>query len=82
MGAQRVTCKRDSQVVVVQIKGEFEVKESLLQRYYHTISNLIGRFDKVTVEHICREDNTRADALLGSLRPKRRATIDLWYKFC
>jgi len=35
MGAREVVCKSDSQVMVGQVKGEFEVKEPLLQRYYH-----------------------------------------------
>ena len=30
MGAREVTCKSDSQVMIGYIKGEFEVKESLL----------------------------------------------------
>ena len=42
IGAHEVTCKSDSQFMVGQIKGEFEVKKSLLQRYYHTVSNLIA----------------------------------------
>jgi len=35
MGAREVVCKSDSQVMVTQVKEEFEVKEHLLQRYYH-----------------------------------------------
>jgi len=81
MGAHEVTCKSDSQLVVGQIKGEFEVKEPLLQRYYHTVSNLIARLKRVTVEHIHREENTRSMPYLGSLQLRRRATNDLWYKF-
>jgi len=46
MGACEVTCKSDSQLVVNQIKGEFEVKEPLLQKYYHPVSNLIARFKR------------------------------------
>jgi len=42
MGAREVTCKSDSQLVVSQIKEEFEVKEPLLHKYYHTVSNLIA----------------------------------------
>ena len=57
LGAREVTCKSDSQLVVGQIKGEFEVKETLLQRYYHTFSNTIAKFDKVTIEHIPRQEN-------------------------
>jgi len=30
-------CKSDSQLVIDQLKGEFKVKESLLQRYYHFV---------------------------------------------
>jgi len=63
LGAREVVCKSDSQLVVSQIKGEFEVKEPLLQRYYHTIGNSISKFDKVVIEHIRRQDNERADAL-------------------
>ena len=40
-----------------------EVKEPLLQGYYHTVDNSIAKFDKVVIEHICRQDNERADAL-------------------
>jgi len=73
MGAHEVTCKSDSQLVVGQIKREFEVKEPMLQSYYNTISNLITRFKKVMVEHICREDNTRVDALSRLARTKKKS---------
>ena len=51
LGAREVTCKTDSQLVVGQIKGEFEVKEPFLQRYYHTVNNFMAKFDKVIIEH-------------------------------
>ena len=35
MEAREVICKSDSQLVVGQIKEEIEVKEPLLQSYYH-----------------------------------------------
>jgi len=63
MGAREVTCKSESQLVVGQIKGKFKVKEPLLQRYYHTVSNLISEIKRVTVEHIRRENNKRVDVL-------------------
>jgi len=52
LGAREVICKSDSQLVVGQIKEEFEVKEPLLQRYYHTDNNFIAKFDKVIIQHI------------------------------
>jgi len=32
---KKLICKSDFQLVVGQLKGEFEVKESLLRQYYH-----------------------------------------------
>jgi len=61
--AREVTCKSDSKVIVSQVKGEFEVKEPLLQRYYHASKNSIARFKKAPLEHIPMEENKRADAL-------------------
>jgi len=63
MGAREVVCKIDSQVMVGQIKGEFKVKEPLLQCYYHAARNNIARFHKAPVEHIPRQENKRVDAL-------------------
>jgi len=39
MEAREVICKSDSQLVVGQIKEEIEVKEPLLQSYYHLWSS-------------------------------------------
>lgn len=41
--------------MVGQIKGEFEVKEPLLQYYYHAAQNNIVWFNKAPLEHIPRE---------------------------
>jgi len=63
MGAREVTCKSDCQVMIDQVKKEFEVKEPLLQRYYHAAKNNIAWFNKAPLEHIPREENKRADIL-------------------
>jgi len=63
LNAREVTCKSDSQFVVGQIKGDFEVKNPLLQHYYHTVRNSITKFDKAVVEHIRRQDNKLVDTL-------------------
>ena len=73
LGAREVTCKSDSQLVVGQIKGEFEVKEPLLQRYYHTVRNVMTKFDAVAVQHIPREENERADALSRLTSTKKQS---------
>jgi len=69
---KKLLCKSDSQLVIGQLKEEFEVRETLLQQYYHFVQGLITKFDEVTIHHIRREHNTRADTLscLATTRKK------------
>ena len=84
MGAHEVTCKSDSRVMVGQVNGEFEVKETLLQRYYHAAKNSIARFSKAPLEHIPREDNKRADILsklsVTKKKSHQRSVIQIWLR--
>jgi len=70
--------------MVGQVNGEFEVKEPLLQRYYHAAKNCIARFNKAPLEHIPREDNKRADILSKLSVTKRkshqRSVIQIWLR--
>jgi len=72
MEAQHLICRSDSQQVVEQVKGEFEVKESLLQKYYHLVLNLMSNFKKVQIEYILREHNDRADMLSRLATTKKK----------
>ncbi|XP_068486400.1 uncharacterized protein [Phaseolus vulgaris] len=84
MGAREVVCKNDSQFMVSQIKGEFEVKEPLLQCYYHAAQNSIARFNKAPLEHIPREDNKRANILfklsVTKKKSHQRSVIQIWLR--
>lgn len=84
MGACEVVCKSDSQVMVGQIKREFEVKEPLLQRFYHATRNSIAWFHKAHVEHIQRQENKRVDVLSGLLVTKKKShqqsVIQIWLR--
>ncbi|XP_016192739.1 uncharacterized protein LOC107633647 [Arachis ipaensis] len=53
----------DSLLVVQQIKGDFQVKDPSLERYWLLTKDLIKKFDKFDIIHINREQNTRADIL-------------------
>jgi len=37
-------CKSDSCLVVGQLTEEYEVRETLLQQYFHFVKNLLSRF--------------------------------------
>ncbi|KAK9034176.1 hypothetical protein V6N11_050351 [Hibiscus sabdariffa] len=53
----------DSSVVVRQIKGEWETRDSKLIEYQKLILELTREFEKVTFAYLPREDNRIADAL-------------------
>ena len=66
LGAQSVKLRTDSQLVERQIKGIYKVKKKELNPYHATALLLSRRFDAFAVEHIPREKNARADALVNA----------------
>lgn len=61
--------------MVDQVKGEFEVKDPLLQRYYDIVSSAISKFDTTYIEHIWQENIVREDLLsrLSSTKKKSQS---------
>jgi len=55
--------KSDSRLMVGQLTEEYEVRETLLQQYFHFVRNSLTKFVEVSFQHVRRENNTRADAL-------------------
>lgn len=53
----------DSQLVVNQMRGEYEVKAPHLKPYYEHLTALGQRFQEVRWEWVPREENVLADAL-------------------
>jgi len=82
MGTREVVCKSDSEVMIGQVKGDFEVKEPLLQKYYHTFRNSMTWFKKATLEHIRRQENKCVDALsrLSTSKKKsyHKSVVQIW----
>ena len=44
-GAKNVLLRRDSQLVIRQVKGDFEAKETRMQRYLKLTNQLVRKFD-------------------------------------
>ncbi|XP_022736187.1 uncharacterized protein LOC111289419 [Durio zibethinus] len=53
----------DSALVIYQLRGEWETRDSKLIRYHKYISELVKQFKEVQFEHLPREENQIADAL-------------------
>ncbi|XP_057756151.1 uncharacterized protein LOC130975360 [Arachis stenosperma] len=71
VGATRLKICSDSQVVTSQVNGSYQARDSLLQKYLEKVKDLSQKFEEVTVHHVPRERNTRADLLskLASTKP-------------
>nr|KYP33134.1 Retrovirus-related Pol polyprotein from transposon opus [Cajanus cajan] len=78
LGARRVNCNSDSKLMVEQLSGTYQAKDTMLQRYFHAASHQISTFDKFTIKHVPREQNARADLLsklANTKRPGQHRTI-------
>ncbi len=75
--AGEVVVRGDSQLVIRQMTGEYEVKADHLRAYHARLRQLEGKFVRVTFEWVPREENRTADALskraLEAEQPAARA---------
>ena len=63
LGLRDLAIFGDSELVVKQMNGEYRVKNADLQDLYAEAQDLRRRFASVTLEHVRREKNKRADEL-------------------
>ncbi|PON76909.1 Ribonuclease H, partial [Parasponia andersonii] len=65
-GVEDIAVKIDSQLIAGQVRGDFEVKEPRLHRYFSKVMGAKARFGNFNIEPIPREMNQRADELAKS----------------
>jgi len=56
-------CQTDSQLVSGQMNGEYQAREPLLQKYHNMTKELALQFEDISIVHVPRGDNARADIL-------------------
>lgn len=61
----RLICHMDSELLVKQLNGQYQVKMHTLQPLFEEIQDLSGEFSDIVFQYIPREDNYRADALVN-----------------
>ncbi|KAL0440299.1 UNVERIFIED_CONTAM: Ribonuclease HI [Sesamum latifolium] len=62
-GAKPLKAHSDSQLVVNQIRGDYEAKGSKMTKYLSCIQTLMRKFDEFAIEQIPRSKNEEADQL-------------------
>ncbi|MGZ4213555.1 MAG: ribonuclease HI family protein [Actinomycetota bacterium] len=65
LGARAVHVRSDSQLLIEQLSGRYKVRRPHLQALHAEAIELAKRFDRVTYEHVRRENNERADELVN-----------------
>ena len=66
MKVKNIILKLDSQLVERQLIGEYRVKDQNILKFYDLAVNLLKRFETIKIEHVPREENTDADALVNT----------------
>jgi ribonuclease HI len=75
LGVKDLAVFSDSELLVKQMNGEYRVKNPDLLDLYQEAKRLIARFERVTLTHVRREQNKRADEIGNEAldgRPRRR----------
>ncbi len=64
-GIKKITCRLDSQLIVKQLNGEYRVKHEMMKPLFAQVKKLEKEFSDISYEHVRREKNTEADALVN-----------------
>jgi len=76
IGARNLVICSNSQLMISQVKGEYQAKEPTLQKYLRKVKEACLDFIKVEFTHVPREQNIRADILSRLASKKNLAIIE------
>lgn len=63
--ARIIHVRADSMLVIKQLRGEWKVKHANMKPLYAEAGALLAAYDVVDLQHVRREHNTEADALVN-----------------
>lgn len=75
-GVRGVRILADSELVVKQVRGEYRVKHANMKPLHARVAALLAGFDAWSIEHVRREDNAAADALVNEALDLRQTVGD------
>lgn len=71
LGVDHLAVRLDSELVVRQLSGEYRVKHENLRPLHRRAKALLAQFSRVDVQHVRREENKLADALVNKVLDER-----------
>ena len=72
LGATQVDVVSDSELLVRQMLGQYRVKNEGLKPLHEEANSLAGRFEKFSIRHVRREQNTLADEMANKAMNLKR----------
>ena len=66
LGAENIVLKSNSQLVIGQVRGDFEAKETRMQKYLKLANQLVSTFHRAKFVQIPRDQNAEADEIARS----------------
>jgi ribonuclease HI len=74
LGGRRLTIKADSELVVRQLSGRYQVKSPHLKPLFDRACALLRQFERVHVMHVRRTENNLADKLaIGAIKAAKKS---------
>ena len=78
LGAQKIVLKSDSQLVIGQVRGDFEAKETRMQKYLKLVNQLMSTFLHAEFIQIPRDQNIEADKIARSASTHSPGDMNDW----
>ena len=66
-GCSDVEARGDSELIVKQVRGEYDVNKQELRPFHDRVQELADEFDQFEIQHISREENIDADELVDQV---------------
>ena len=70
LGIDKLKVYMDSQLAVRQVLGEYKVKNIAISLLHNKVKDLLDKFKEFDIEHIPREMNKEADAIVNQILDK------------
>ena len=63
MGIQRLEVRKDSNLAISQVNGDFDAKDPKMAAYRNAVLKMSARFEGLEFHHVVRENNQAANIL-------------------
>jgi len=76
--AKNILLKSDSQLVIGQVRGDFEAKETRMQKYLKLTNQLVSNFDRAEFVQIPWDQNAEADKVAQIASTDGQTKVNSW----